>query len=447
MKRAAGPIILISILLLIISCNHKTTTPEEILSQIPIIDSFMVVKNDTLFKSTYEVWFRMPVDHNNPSGPTFPLRVYFSHYDIKRPVLVVLDGYTMYTSKSNELARILSSNQITIEHRFYSNSRPKDSIPWNYLNIKQAAADEHQIIQAFKKFYKGKWISTGISKSGETTIFHRRFYPKDVDVSVPYVAPLVFSNEDPRFYEFFKNVGTKECREKIYNYQKALFERKKEIFPLFEELSKKKGWEFPMGLDRAYDLSILEYQFSFWQWGYSCDSIPASNSPAEILFHHIKRVKPFTMFDDKDADTQTFLYQAMTEIGMYGYEVKPFAKYLKDTSNITFSYAMPKGHKAIFNSESTKDIDRWVKDSGNYILYIYGQNDPYTSTSVDPGNRTNAVKMVNPGGCHRTRIKDFPKEMRDSIYKVLEEWVNVDLSSLKNNCGSGNAKPACFPIL
>jgi len=32
---------------------------------------------------------------------------------------------------------------------------------------------------------------------------------------------------------------------------------------MFEELAKKNKWEFKMGLDRAYDLSVLEYQFAF----------------------------------------------------------------------------------------------------------------------------------------------------------------------------------------
>lgn len=446
-NRISVPLLLTLSFWFLISCQPKPQTPEEILAQISNVDSVSLYKNDTLFKSTYVVWFRMPVDHNNPNGPVFPLKVYYSHNDFSRPMVVVTDGYTIYTSRANELTRILNANQITIEHRFYDQSRPKDSIPWNYLNIRQAAADQHLVIEAFKKFYTSKWVSTGISKSGESTIFHRRFYPNDVNVSVPYVAPLIFSSEDPRFYKFFKNVGTEECRKKIYEYQKSLFERKKELLPMFESLTKSKGWVFPMGLSRAYDLSVLEYQFSFWQWGYSCDSIPDTKSSPEVLFHHIKRVKPFSFFDSKDMDTQIFLYQAMTEIGVYGYEVEPFKKYLKDSVNINFSFSMPKGQIATFRSESMQDINRWVKDSGNYMLYIYGQNDPYNATSVDPGNKTNAVKMVNPGGSHATRIKNFPSELQDSIYTVLEKWLNVDLSSKKKIAGGGTAKPIFFQIL
>ncbi len=391
----------------------------------------------------------MPLDHNNPNSPTFPLKAYYSHKDFSKPMVVVIDGYTMYTSKANELTKILDANQITIEHRFFDRSRPKDSIPWRYLNVRQAAADQHQVIEAFKPFYKSKWVSTGISKSGQATIFHRRFYPDDVDASVPYVAPLCFSNEDKRVYDFLSQVGADSCRNKIREFQLELFEKKSEIFPMFEELAKKENWKFKMGLDRAYDLSVLEYEFAFWQWGTSCSSIPQKGTPPQLLFYHWKMIDPFTFFDEEDIEkTRPFFYQAMTETGMYGYQVKPFSKYLKDTANITFSFAMPAGHKEKFNPESMKDIDSWIKKSGNNILYIYGQNDAWSSAAVDPGNKTNAVKMVNPDGSHKTRIKSFPDEMQDSIYTVLEKWLDVDLSSKKHSGGGGSVGAKyLFPIL
>lgn len=411
------------------SVQHKVLTPEDVLSQISTIDSFKAIENDSFFKNTYEVWFRMPIDHNNPQSPVFPLRAYYSHKDFNSPVLAILDGYTMYTSNSHELSHILGANQITIEHRFFSNSRPKDSIPWRYLTVAQAAADEHEIIQAFKPFYKSKWVSTGISKSGQTTIFHRSLYPKDVNVSIPYVAPLNFSNEDQRAYSFLKNVGTAACREKIYQYQKALFQHKKDLFPMFEQLAKNNHWNFIMGNDRAYDLSVLEYSFSFWQWGLDCDSIPDPDASLKELFIHLVMLNPFTFFEENEIEKiRPFFYQAMTEIGMYGYEIEPFKEYLKDTTNITFDFTMPKGYKAIFNPKTMKNVQHWIETQGNNMLYIYGENDAWSCTAVEPGDKTNAVKMVNPGGSHSTRIKDFPPVMKDSIYTVLEQWLDLNLS-------------------
>ena len=46
---------------------------------------------------------------------------------------------------SNDLlTNLLDANQIMVEHRYFGKSVP-DSLDWNYLNIKQSAADHHRI--------------------------------------------------------------------------------------------------------------------------------------------------------------------------------------------------------------------------------------------------------------------------------------------------------------
>ena len=404
----------------------KSPIAEQILKSIQIVDSFKPINNHPLFQSTYEVWFSIPIDHTNPQSKRFPLRGYYSHRSFTRPMVVVIDGYTMYSSNPSEITRLLEANQLTIEHRFFSNSRPKDSIPWQYLNIKQAADDAHMVIQAFRPHYQNKWVSTGISKSGQATIFHRRFYPNDVDVSVPYVAPLNFSSEDKRVYEFLGRVGTSECRNKIRDFQYALFMSKNVLLPKLDSLALKNSWHFSIGIERAYDLSVLEYEFSFWQWGYSCKTIPHPNSSPTTLFEHWADVNPFSFFEDREIDkVRPFFYQAMNQIGMYGYNIEPFKKYLPDKQNITFEFTLPKGLSVKFDSTAMLDVYGWVRDSGNYILYIYGENDAWSSTAVEPGSKTNAVKMVCPGGSHTTRIKNFPQPMRYMIYDTLEKWLEM----------------------
>ena len=48
-----------------------------------------------------------------------------------------------------------------------------------------------------RPIYGAAWISTGASKGGMTVMYHRRFYPADVDGTVAYVAPQdVVNSED-----------------------------------------------------------------------------------------------------------------------------------------------------------------------------------------------------------------------------------------------------------
>ena len=81
--------------------------------------------------------------------------------------------------------------------------------------------------QTLHAMYKGKWIATGISKGGQTTMFYRCFFPDDVDISVPYVAPLNRSVEDGRHEDFLQNkVSTKENRQRVLDFQLMAFKRK-----------------------------------------------------------------------------------------------------------------------------------------------------------------------------------------------------------------------------
>ena len=193
----------------------------EKLQQIPQISE--IQKLDVKpFQEYYQFWFEQPVDHSDPAKGTFRQRVLLGHKQSDAPVIVELEGYNIWSSEEGELANILKGNQLTIEHRFFDQSVPEGGIPWENLTIKQAADDQHEIIQAIRqKIYPAsKWISTGISKGGQTTIFHRYFYPADVDISVPYVAPLNLEYVDPRLDKFLNRLGTAKSGVKaLFNWE------------------------------------------------------------------------------------------------------------------------------------------------------------------------------------------------------------------------------------
>ncbi len=414
-------------LLGISSCNDaqdlKTKLSKIRNTEITAIDS------DSLYTESYDVRFLQPLDHNNLDKGHFKQRVIINHVGFDRPTVVILEGYDLYSTKAGELSKLLNANQITIEHRFYGESQP-DSLPWDLLNVKQAAADQHKIIESLKKIYPGKWISTGISKGGQTTIFHRRFYPKDVDASVAYVAPLNLHREDSRIAKHLVTVGTEKCRNKIQNFQIALFENKNIILPLLKKHAEEKEYSFDItGIERAYDINVLEYSFAFWQWSGNCENIPPKNATYEEMFNHWISISPFSFFEVEPLSSdQLFSYQALTEMGFYDYDIKPFKKYLDDTVNITFDFKIPEEVHYSYNPSVMKNINNWVQNNGNYMLYIYGEYDPWGATGVTPSDNTISVTMINPKGNHATRIKSFPEDMQTNIYQLLESWLDITIN-------------------
>ncbi len=68
-------------------------------------------------------------------------------------------------------------------------------------------------------------------------MYHSYYYPEDVDVRVPYVAPLNFGVEDPRVYTFLDHVGSAGERRKVKRYQKTALKYQERYLPAFKKFS------------------------------------------------------------------------------------------------------------------------------------------------------------------------------------------------------------------
>ncbi len=387
------------------------------------------INTDSEFSEMYEIFIEQPVDHSNPDGPKFKQQFFLAHRNENLPVVIELDGYAV-NYRQNELSRLLNCNQIIVEHRYFGESIP-EPFDWKYLDIRQSAADHHRIIKKLKEFYKNKWVSTGISKGGSTVIFHKRFYPNDVDASVAYVAPINFSVDDNRVYEWFKTVSSADCRQRIKNLQKYILRNRDIYYPKFVETAEKKKYEYKIaGLERAFEYCVLEYSFAYWQWNSGgCESIPDTTESNEVIFNHFKDHAGLDYFSDESIKSlYPFWYQCYTEYGYYAYDISDFKDLLKYADGKTYFF-IPDSLKLEFNPEPMKDISNWVTNYANNMIFIYGGNDPWTSTGVCLSGKTNSLKMVLPGGSHQTKIRNFRKEDRKLIYSKIEDWLRIKIDN------------------
>lgn len=409
------------------SCNTKPKNLEELLAELP---NATIEEIDSLegYQKCYKIMLRQRVDHFGKDTTTFLQKIYLSHIDFSKPVVMVTEGYAAWGNNLSEPAKIINANQLIVEHRYFNESVP-DSIDWEHLNIKQAAEDHHVINQFFKKIYRGKWISTGISKGGQTTLYYKYFYPDDVDVYIPYVAPINFSKEEPRVYDFLANVGTEDCRNKVLAFQKLLLEKKDKLLPLFEEYAKEKEMTFKMGLEAAFEYCVLEFSFAFWQWeDLACNEIPDNSAKLEVIFETFAKVG-FSFFSEEGIEPiRPFFYQALKEIGFYSYDIKPFGNLIKIVKKPNFNFTLPSNIDTSYNYQSMKNVNDFLQQKGNHVIYIYGEYDPWSASAVQLINgRTNALKMVKKGGSHKTRINSFEDEEKQQIYDSLAKWLDIQL--------------------
>ncbi|HTQ08881.1 MAG TPA: S28 family serine protease, partial [Fimbriimonadaceae bacterium] len=170
---------------LILATSSLCQTPQELAAKFKALPHVLSVKTvGQSGRETFDITFQQPVDHRNPRGQKFGQHVFILHRDFAKPVILGTEGYAANRPSGGELTRILGEpNLITVEHRYFGRSMP-NPIVWKQLTVKNAADDMHEVVMAFRRLYKGKWVSTGASKGGQTALYYKCYYPNDVDAVV-----------------------------------------------------------------------------------------------------------------------------------------------------------------------------------------------------------------------------------------------------------------------
>jgi hypothetical protein len=374
---------------LLISAISFAQLDQFLLTQ-PEIKVVEKIAGNDFFNETYKVMVRQPLDHSDTTKGFFLQRVFVADKEKQNAVLLITEGYgANYAANPryvNELSPMLNSNQITVEHRYFGESWP-DSVNWDHLTSKNAAGDHHSVVEIFKKYYSGKWINTGISKGGQTAVYHRAFFPEDVDVTVAYVAPLNFGVEDGRHEPFLRKVpGTAVQRKKIEEFQIEILKNRDVLVPRIEAYSQEKNYTYRISMDKVLDYCVLEYPFALWQWGRLSDKIPGKNVGLDSLYNHLLVVSNPSYFAIGDMENiKSFFVQAARELGYYGYETKPLKKYLsiKNAENYLTQIFLPQGLKIEFDKTTAKQVKKFIKKTNSEILFIYGEYDPWSATAFE----------------------------------------------------------------
>jgi PS-10 peptidase S37 len=375
--------------------------------------------------------YRQPVDHRNPDGPTFEQRLQLLHRSTDRPMVLHTTGYDMpeYPFR-DEPTQLIDGNQISVEQRFFTPSRPEPA-DWSKLNIWQAATDHHQIVGALKSLYKAKWISTGASKGGMTSVYHRRFYPRDVDGVVAYVAPNDANNKNDQAYDdFFANVGsTPACRTALEELQAEALTRRTEMVNLYEAYAAKNGLTFTRvfgGADKAFEMTVLDTEWAFWQYSAEADcTVPPKTATTQEIFDFIDQVAGFSFYADQGIlPYAPYYYQAASQLGW----PQPKFAYLKGLLHYPGLYqansSLPPELRTKHDPWPIADVDRWVSKDASQMLFVYGSNDPWGAEPFHPSENDSYTFTVS-GGNHGSDIAQLAPADAERATQVLQRWAGV----------------------
>ncbi len=421
---------LVSLLLTFVAVGHLAAQPIE--SRIKALEGVTDVKALPAgeFEAKFEVMLTQPLDWKNPEAGSFEQRVVVMHVGEDRPTMLITQGYgagfALREQYREEISRLFNTNMVFVEHRYFDRSMPQNP-DWSYLTAENSAFDLHAIKSLFAQIYPSKWIASGISKGGTTTMLYATFFPGDVDIYVPYVGPVCTGREDGRFNPFLKQVSTPENRSVVVAFQKEVLRRKSTLLPLFEAHCNEQGLQFRIPISEVYDYCVLEFAFSFWQWGWDVSTIPALDlSDEELAAYFIRSVGP--EYFAVGGENASFFVQAAKELGYYPYDLRPFKGLieLKSTKDYLRRIFVPEELREVeFDKTLYKKMRKYLKKNDPKMLLIYGEDDPWTAPGAGwaAKGKQNMRYFVDPAGSHRARILTLPDKEKYLAIALINMWL------------------------
>lgn len=400
--------------------------PADILGQLNSIEGMDLVEVFSPYPEyqAFQGTFMQPADHDDPVGLQFPQTIHIFHADVSAPTVLFNTGYGLFDAYPSEPALIAGANQISVEQRFFPPSRPEPA-DWQLLNIEQAAKDHHRLVEALKPIYSARWLSTGGSKGGMTSIYHRRFFPGDIDGTIAYVAPLSYGLGDPRYVTFLDEVGTDACRDALKAFQIDALQRRADLVPMIDPFNFS-YWD----TDAALDFAVGGIRFAIWQYGdaSACDFIPGPGASDSEVFEYLETFNSTQGTADYVLDFfEPYYFQAATQLGDPGSDESYMAPWLTVPLGLQAPDFVQPGptKEMVFQPGVMPDIQTWVLSEGSQLLFVYGQNDPWTAGAFEISGANETMSFTAPSGNHGAGISSLVGSDQNQATNAVLLWAGL----------------------
>ena len=409
-----------------------TSTGDELVDRIaalPGVASVDELETDISGYRYFSIGFDQPVDHEDPDGQRFVQYLTLIHRDEHAPFILGTTGYgNYYGDIPMEPTALLDGNQLIIEHRSFLPSRPEPT-DWSFLRVVQGAADHHAIAESFHQIYDGAWISTGGSKGGMTSIYHRHLYPDDVDGTVAYVAPHNQAAGDLRYDGWFDEVLPADCLQRVRDAQvDFLNNRRAALVERATAQAEDDGVAYTrVAMGPAIESAIAGVEWAFFQYtGVSqCDEVPGPDSTDDEAWQWLSEVNGPEGLSDEQLDFfEPYVYQAYAELG-YPSTPDDHLAGLFEFTDADYADAEPSALPEEFDPSAVDAAAEWVKEAAGRVLLVYGEYDPWTAGAFDLGGNAGVVRLDVPAGTHNVGILDLEAADQVAALQLLEEWTGV----------------------
>ena len=439
---------LLVIALSIVSCTDNSDTPvvnttlEEALASNDLFSDIKEnpdkramerkEKGELDYLSQYSMFIQQPVNHNQPDGDKFKQKVCIMFRGFDRPTIMVTEGYLWsHFSDAEDIGINLNANIVHVEHRNFGESFNLDKGKWEFETCAQASADLHAVYQALKPIFKGKWMSIGTSKNGETSIDYAYYYPGDMNLAAAFCSPFVLSLDDKRFGEYlFNEVSTDELRDVMKECIRSAFKDGEEgVYKKVCEEFKQKSMPVPSFAEFVFN--TFDTFFNVFQYTLPSKHNEKIESIIEEESSFVKAVS-ITINDNREDDIYTYFVDCAKEQGFPNPGYDYFSDLLEGTSFKAEDVVPSELHsedrwlvKYYDNSVRTDMQKNFFVNSTVPLLLYYSHDDPWSAGQPEKIG-PNVKMIINPVGIHSSKINDpayCPADVKQEVMDYIRTYI------------------------
>ena len=384
------------------------------------------------YQSQYSMFISQPVNHNQPDGEKFKQKVCILFRGYDRPTIMVTEGYNYRRfNDAEDIGINLNANMVHVEHRNFGESYSQDKGKWEYETSAQASADLHAVYQALKPVFKGRWMSFGTSKNGETSMDYAYYYPNDMNLAAAVGSPFNVSLDDKAFAQYlFNEVSTEALREVMKkNIRWALTDGEKGLY--LSVCKKYKEKDMPEPSYTEYVFNVFDNFFAVFQY-----TLPTKHQEKieDMIKDEESYVKAIcnTIANNRDSDIYTYFVDCAKEQGFPNPGYDYFADLLEGTSfkaeDVLPTMLKEEDRWLLQHYDNSQRIDireNFFVNSPVPLLFFYSHDDPWTGGQPDKLG-PNAKKVINPIGVHSPKINNpdyCPVELKQEVMDFIKTYI------------------------
>lgn len=419
--------------------------------------------------SNFEIRITQPISHFKNDTGVFSQRVFINSKFVPgawtdAPVFLVFCGEaacdkdTAESLALTETARKIGALFVTLEHRYYGESKVFDQLTaenLGYLSVREALADAAKAQTDLQKMFglKGKWLATGCSYPGTLAALYRNANPHTVSGALSYSAG-VMSNKpyrpDGRIEEALGKACYSDARKFLKRVENDIKDSPKAA-RLREELGMPAEIDARAILDAYYTAFTMAAQYGLSD--VMCEKIK-QREPTKALAQQLQ------LISDADASQLTlegarfvdanhpwnkesgagyrqFIYQACTEINIFPADgAGPNSLRPKSLNQNYFDevcrkqFGITKFQNKFRTEFRAEYLESLASQRIGHFMFIDGQLDPFADLApparmADKSSNVEVIELTQGGHCAGSTSQD---PLAAQVQPKVDAWVQDVLS-------------------